>query len=112
MSTTSFAKEDQSTGLSDSPAESSHDLEKTGRAASSVGPVVAQESSSMVDLVARKTDFGFLPIPPSCQYNPDQPPIFYYWKTAIFALASTFSTFSHKLDIPTFYFLHSPFSRR
>jgi hypothetical protein len=56
----------------------------------------------MVDLAGvapRTTDFGFLPIPPPCRYNPDKPFAFNYWKTAVFALASTFSAFSRK-NIP------------
>jgi hypothetical protein len=79
------------------PAVSTHHPEKTGKAALTVDPVV--QETPVVDI--RKADFGFLPIPPSCRFNPDQPFAFNYWKTAVFALASTFSAFSHK-NIPHF----------
>ena len=48
--------------------------------------------SKVTSLSTRNTDFGFLPIPAQCRYNPDQPQDLPLWKTAIFALASTFST--------------------
>ena len=48
--------------------------------------------SKVTSLSIRTTDFGFLPIPTQCRYNPDQPQDLPHWKTAIFALASTFST--------------------
>lgn len=41
--------------------------------------------------VTTTADFGFLPIPPQCRYNPDQTQDLPHWKTAIFALASTFT---------------------
>lgn len=68
----------------------------------------------MVDLAGvalRTTDFGFLPIPPPCRYNPDKPFAFNYGKTAVFALASTFSAFSRKKKFPHF-ILHLSVCRR
>lgn len=83
------------------PTGSTHDPEKTATA-----------SDPQVDLAgvaSKQTDFGFLPIPPSCRYNPDKPFTFHYWTTAIFALASTFSMLSF-LSIFRILFYTSPFA--
>jgi hypothetical protein len=41
----------------------------------------------------RTKDFGFLPIPPSCRYDPDKPIHFGLVRIIVFGLASTFSAF-------------------
>lgn len=41
----------------------------------------------------RTVDFGFLPIPPFCRYDPDKPFQLGYPVALVFAAASTFSTF-------------------
>jgi hypothetical protein len=51
--------------------------------------------SKVTSLSTHNTDFGFLPIPPQCRYNPDRPHDLPHWKTAVFALASTFSMSPH-----------------
>ncbi|KAF9522312.1 major facilitator superfamily domain-containing protein [Crepidotus variabilis] len=79
--------------LAQTSAETVQDVEKNDNTTSTVAAVVPEtpiEKSVSVD--THRFDFGFLPIPPSCRYDPDHPPPFPFWKTGIFAAASTFST--------------------